>query len=201
VLIFVTGIFLVASGLREVGLTDALGALMLTAAEAGSDVGVMATGFLAGTSSAVLNNHPVAQLMALTIADLDLPEATRRILAYAALIGGDLGPKMLPIGSLAALMWFRMLRDRGVGGVVVLEFFVSPRGDVSRVEVAESSGHGVLDRVAERMASEMRFLPALNRDRAVGVWVSQRICFVTVDDRRENPSPAECEHLVTLGGR
>lgn len=95
----------------------------------------------------------------------------------------------------------RMLRDRGLGGVVVLEFFVSPRGDVSRVEVAESSGHGVLDRVAERMASEMRFLPALNRDRAVGVWVSQRICFVTVDDRHEDPSLAECEHLVTLGGR
>lgn len=95
----------------------------------------------------------------------------------------------------------RMLRDRGVGGVVVLEFFVDPRGDVSRVEVAESSGHGVLDQVAERMANEMRFLPALNRDRAVGVWVSQRICFVTVEDREENPSPAECEHLVTLGGR
>lgn len=95
----------------------------------------------------------------------------------------------------------RMLRDRGVGGVVVLEFFVSPRGDVSRVRVAESSGHGVLDQVAERMASEMRFLPALNRDRAVGVWVSQRICFVTVDDRRENPSADECEHLVTLGSR
>lgn len=95
----------------------------------------------------------------------------------------------------------RMLRDRGVGGVVVLEFFVSPRGDVSRVEVAESSGHGVLDRVAERMASEMRFLPALNRDRAVGVWVSQRICFVTVDDLRDNPSADECEHLVALGGR
>lgn len=95
----------------------------------------------------------------------------------------------------------RMLRDRGVGGVVVLTFFVGPSGDVSRVRVAESSGHGVLDQVAERMASEMRFLPALNRDRAVGVWVSQRICFVTVDDRRENPSVDECEQLVTLGGR
>lgn len=115
VLIFVTGIFLVAMGLREAGLTDALGALIVRAAESGSDVGVMVTGFLAGISSAVMNNHPVAQLMALTIGDLEqLPGATRRILAYAALIGGDLGPKMLPIGSLAALMWFRMLRDRGV---------------------------------------------------------------------------------------
>ena len=94
----------------------------------------------------------------------------------------------------------RLLRDRGVGGVVRLQFFVDPRGEVSRVQVAESSGHASLDRVATRMAGEMRFLPALNRDRAVGVWVSQRICFMTVDRRGDRPSAAECEHQVALGG-
>lgn len=95
----------------------------------------------------------------------------------------------------------RLLRDRGVGGVVRLQFFVDPRGDVSRVQVAESSGHATLDRVASRMAGEMQFLPALNRDRAVGVWVSQKICFVTVASRGEEPAFAECEHRVALGGR
>lgn len=94
----------------------------------------------------------------------------------------------------------RMLRDRGVGGVVRLVFFVDPAGEVTRVEVAGSSGHRVLDRVASQLAAEMQFLPALNRDRAVGVWVSQRICFMTVERPDENPSLEECEQRVTLGG-
>ncbi|HUH13244.1 MAG TPA: ArsB/NhaD family transporter [Longimicrobiales bacterium] len=114
VILFVVGIFLVASGLRAAGLTDAIGTLLLGAAEAGRTQGLLATGFTAGAASAALNNHPVAQIMAMSIADLDVGDGGRRLLAFAALVGGDLGPKMLPIGSLAALMWFRMLRDRGV---------------------------------------------------------------------------------------
>jgi arsenical pump membrane protein len=114
VVIFVVGIFLVAHGLQAAGVTDLIGSTVVTALERGTGRAVFVTGLAAGGASAMLNNHPVAQIMALSIADLEIADGTRRTLAFAALVGGDLGPKMLPIGSLAALMWFRMLRDRGV---------------------------------------------------------------------------------------
>jgi arsenical pump membrane protein len=111
---FVTGIFVVATAVREVGLTDRLGAALFALAGAEPARLLAATSFAAAGMSAVLNNHPTAGIMALAIKDMAVPATFRALLAGAALIGGDLGPKMLPIGSLAALLWLRILTDRGV---------------------------------------------------------------------------------------
>lgn len=92
------------------------------------------------------------------------------------------------------------LRDLGRGGVVELQFYVDETGEVKRVEVAESSGHPPLDRTAADITEEVSFLPALIRDRPVGIWVNQRICFVFVEEREDRPTPEECEQRVALGG-
>lgn len=113
-IIFVVGIFIVVSGLRTAGFTDIIGNLIIKALVPGEQVATFATGFIAGSCSAFMNNHPVAGMMAMAIRDLNLADVSTRVLAFSALIGGDLGPKMLPIGSLAALMWFRILRSKGV---------------------------------------------------------------------------------------
>jgi arsenical pump membrane protein len=34
--------------------------------------------------------------------------------AFAALIGGDLGPRLLPVGSLASLLWYDALRKHQI---------------------------------------------------------------------------------------
>lgn len=114
VVLFLCGMFVVGMGLRNAGFTHMLGEVISELS--GGDPARMrlSTGLLAGVCSAVMNNHPIAGMMAWVIQDFSSPLLQQKLMAFAALIGGDLGPKMLPIGSLAALMWFRLLRDRGV---------------------------------------------------------------------------------------
>lgn len=72
-----------------------------------------------------------------------------------------------------------LLRDAGIGGTVVVWFFIDEQGVVRNQFVHTSSGHQALDEAALRVASVFRFTPALNRDRAVPVWVSFPITFRT----------------------
>lgn len=114
VLLFVAGIFIVVLGFRSAGFAALLADALRHLAGNGLTALVTVIAFAAALLSSLFNNHPTAGLMIFIIDDLALPALETRMLVFAALIGGDLGPKMLPIGSLAALMWFRMLRARGV---------------------------------------------------------------------------------------
>ncbi len=70
-----------------------------------------------------------------------------------------------------------LLRDAGIGGTVKVWFFIDEHGVVQNQVVNESSGHEALDAAALRVAPVFKFTPALNRDRAVPVWVSLPITF------------------------
>jgi periplasmic protein TonB len=70
-----------------------------------------------------------------------------------------------------------MLRDAGVGGTPVLWFFIDTNGSVLQARLHTSSGYPQLDEAALRIAPQMRFSPALNRDRRVQVWVEIPIVF------------------------
>jgi len=71
------------------------------------------------------------------------------------------------------------LRDAGIGGTVVMHFFIDEQGVVQNTLVAESSGHTALDQAAERVAQAFEFSPALNRDQRVPVWIQIPITFQT----------------------
>ena len=66
-------------------------------------------GVTAAVGSALVDNHPMALLNMMAIGDRG---ESRSLLA--ALVGGDIGPRLLPIGSLAGLLWINLLRRADV---------------------------------------------------------------------------------------
>jgi arsenical pump membrane protein len=106
ILLFLWGIFLVVQGLRSVGVVDHLHALyaMRTGGAQVATIGVASA-----VGSALIDNHPMSILNMLA---LDASHGPRPLLA--ALVGGDIGPRLLPIGSLAGLLWIDLLRRSGV---------------------------------------------------------------------------------------
>ncbi len=70
-----------------------------------------------------------------------------------------------------------LLRDAGIGGTTVVWFFIDETGAVKNQQVHTSSGHQSLDEAALRVAPVFKFIAALNRDKAVAVWIELPITF------------------------
>ena len=103
---FLAAVYVLALGLERTGVVEHLARIYDT-----SPMPTATIGATAALGSAVLNNHPMSVLDAFALDRMHDPSLRH---AFAALIGGDLGPRLLPVGSLASLLWFDVLHRHGV---------------------------------------------------------------------------------------
>lgn len=92
----------------------------------------------------------------------------------------DVDPRLKNGGEIQQLLrelYPPQLKSARIGGSVVLWLFVDARGAVERTVVQRSSGYLAFDETAARVARNMEFAPAINRDRPIGVWIAQPINF------------------------
>lgn len=106
---FSIGLYIVVYGLKNAGLTNEISNLVGSLIKLGEPAAVVGVGFLAAALSAVMNNMPTVMVM-----DIALKPHANDLLAYANIIGCNLGPKMTPFGSLATLLWLHVLEKKGV---------------------------------------------------------------------------------------
>ena len=106
---FSIGLYIVVYGLKNAGLTEFLTGMIQELATQGDLIAIVGTGFISAILSAVMNNMPTVMIM-----DIALSDIGDHTLAYANIIGCNLGPKMTPFGSLATLLWLHVLSQKGV---------------------------------------------------------------------------------------
>ncbi len=106
---FSIGLYIVVYGLKNAGLTDYLTIILENLAKNGDTIAIIGTGFISAFLSAIMNNMPTVMIM-----DIALENIPNQALAYANIIGCNLGPKMTPFGSLATLLWLHVLAKKGV---------------------------------------------------------------------------------------
>ncbi|ARU48197.1 arsenic transporter [Sulfurospirillum diekertiae] len=106
---FSIGLYIVVYGLKNAGLTEYLTFILKDLNTRGDTIAIVGTGFIAAALSAVMNNMPTVMIM-----DIALQDIPNTALAYANIIGCNLGPKMTPFGSLATLLWLHVLAQKGV---------------------------------------------------------------------------------------
>jgi arsenical pump membrane protein len=105
ILPFLAGVLLLAIGLERLGVVGALAALYQA-----TPAPVATVGAIAAFGSALIDNHAMGVIGSLALERAGGEPA----LILAALVGGDLGPRLSPIGSLAGLLWLGALRRSGV---------------------------------------------------------------------------------------
>ena len=112
-LAFVLALGIVVTGVTENGLAGALMRVMPSGTELPA---LLATAALAAALANVINNLPAVLVL------LPLAAATGPGAVLAVLIGTNIGPNLTYAGSLATLLWRRVLREHGQGEPDLAEF-------------------------------------------------------------------------------
>jgi len=112
-LAFVLALGIVVAGVTENGLAGALMRVMPSGTELPA---LLATAALAAALANVINNLPAVLVL------LPLAAATGPGAVLAVLIGTNIGPNLTYAGSLATLLWRRVLREHGQGEPDLAEF-------------------------------------------------------------------------------
>lgn len=86
-----------------------------------------------------------------------------------------------PIGGFAAihknLKYPEIARKAGVEGRVFVKVAIDEKGNVFRAEIIKSLGNNGCDEAAIEAIKKVKWKPAMQRDRAVKVWISIPVIF------------------------
>lgn len=110
ILVFAFSMYVIIYGLHNIGLTQWLIDFLQPIVSGGLLHASLMMGVLVSILSNLFNNHPALMIGTITLTNMGLDPLTLKISYLASVIGSDIGSLLLPIGTLATLMWMHILK-------------------------------------------------------------------------------------------
>ncbi|MFC6604259.1 arsenic transporter [Ectobacillus funiculus] len=113
ILIFAS-MYVLIYGLHNVGLTELLVKICEPIVQQGLFEASFIMGVLISILSNLFNNHPALLIGTITLTEMNLDFLTLKTMYLASIIGSDVGSLLLPIGTLASLIWMHILKQNKI---------------------------------------------------------------------------------------
>ncbi|CAG9612167.1 Arsenical pump membrane protein [Bacillus rhizoplanae] len=114
ILIFAFSMYVIIYGLHNAGLT----AWLVQICEPIVNQSLLHASFIMGGLVSLLsnffNNHPALMIGTITLTEMGLDPITLKTIYLANIIGSDMGSLLLPIGTLASLIWMHILKQNKI---------------------------------------------------------------------------------------
>ncbi|WP_251554238.1 arsenic transporter [Neobacillus muris] len=110
IIVFAFGMYVIIYGLNNMGLSDLLIEFMQPMVSGSLLHTSVLMGVLLLVMSNIFNNHPALMIGTFTLMNMNLDHLSLKIAYLANVIGSDMGSLLLPIGTLATLMWMHIVR-------------------------------------------------------------------------------------------
>ncbi|MDQ0268948.1 arsenic transporter [Cytobacillus purgationiresistens] len=114
ILIFAFSMYVIIYGLHNSGLTAMMVELFNPIVNQGLFHATFIMGGLVSILSNIFNNHPALMIGTITLTEMGLDPITLKTIYLANIIGSDMGSLLLPIGTLASLIWMHILRQNQI---------------------------------------------------------------------------------------
>ncbi|HWK23183.1 MAG TPA: arsenic transporter [Ureibacillus sp.] len=111
IILFAFSMYVIIYGLKNIGLTELLINFMSPLVSGSLLHSSLLMGILLTVLSNIFNNHPALMIGTITLTNMPLDSVALKVAYLANVIGSDIGSLILPIGTLATLLWMHIIRN------------------------------------------------------------------------------------------
>ncbi|MCT8976616.1 arsenic transporter [Clostridium sp. CX1] len=114
ILLFAFSMYVIIYGLNNIGLTEYFVKVCEPIVSKGLFYASFVMGGLMSLLSNIFNNHPALMIGTITLTNMGLSPLILKTIYVATIIGTDIGSLLLPIGTLASLIWMYILKRSAI---------------------------------------------------------------------------------------